>query len=256
MAESFFQPLGEGRWRATVHTTGPWDERYQHGGPPSALLGRAVEGVAPRADVMVAPMTVEILGPIPVGDLDLRAAVVRPGRSVELVEAVLSADGRDVARASAWRVLRTAANAIPSRHEPAPPLPDAPVDMEHDWVDGYLSAIEWRFARGHFMERGPAAAWSRMRVPLVPDETPSPLQRVLVVADSGNGISSELNMQKWHFINPELTVHLHREPVGEWVCLDATTTISTNGVGLATSVLSDLDGPVAVGAQTLLVARR
>jgi hypothetical protein len=82
------------------------------------------------------------------------------------------------------------------------------------------------------------------------------LQRVLVVADSGNGISSELNMLKWHFINPELTVHVHREPVGEWICLDATTTISTAGAGLATSVLSDLDGPVAVGAQSLLVARR
>ena len=256
MAESFFLPLDEGRWRATVHTTGPWDERFQHGGPPSALLGRAIENVAPREDVMVARVTVEILGPIPVGDLDLRAAVVRPGRSVELVEAVLSADGRDVARASAWRVLRTAANPIPSRHEPAPPLPEESVDLEHDWVDGYLSAIEWRFARGHFMERGPAAAWSRLRVPLVPDEPPSPLQRVLAVADSGNGISSELNMKKWHFINPELTVHLHREPVGEWICLDASTSISTSGVGLATSVLSDLDGPVGVGAQILLVARR
>jgi hypothetical protein len=248
--------LDEGRWRATVHTTGPWDERFQHGGPPSALLGRAIEQVAPRDELMVARVTVEILGPIPVGDLELRASLVRPGRSVELVEAVLTADGRDVAKATAWRVLRSAANSIASRHAAGPPLPEVAVDMEHDWVDGYLSAIEWRFARGHFMERGPAAAWARMRVPLVPDEPPSPLQRVLVVADSGNGISSELNMRKWHFINPELTVHLHREPVGEWVCLDATTTVSTAGVGLATSVLSDLDGPVGVGAQTLLVARR
>jgi hypothetical protein len=256
VAESFFVPLQQGSWRATVHATGPWDERFQHGGPPSALLGRAVESTAPRDDVMVARMTVEILGPIPVGDLELRSAMVRPGRSVELVEAVLSAGGRDVARASAWRVLRTTANDIPSRHQPPPPLPEAPVDVEHDWVDGYLSAIEWRFARGHFMERGPAAAWTRMRVPLVPDEAPSPLQRVLVVADSGNGVSSELNMRTWHFINPELTVHLHREPVGEWICLDATTTVSGAGVGLATSVLSDLDGPVGVGAQTLFVARR
>jgi hypothetical protein len=256
VAESFFQPLGEGRWRATVHTTGPWDARFQHGGPPSALLGRAIEQCAPREDMIVARVTIEILGPIPVGDLDLRAAVVRPGRSVELVEAVLSADGRDVARAGAWRVLRSPANTIPPRHPPPPPLPAEAVDMEHDWVDGYLSAIEWRFARGHFMERGPAAAWSRLRVPLVPDEEPSPLQRVLTVADSGNGISGELNMRSWHFINPELTVHLHREPVGEWVCVDATTTVSSGGAGLATTVLSDLDGPVGVGAQTLLVARR
>jgi hypothetical protein len=257
VAESFFLPLTDGRWRATVHTTGPWDERFQHGGPPSALLGRAVESVAHRDDVMVARMTVEILGPIPVGDLDLQAHVVRPGRSVELVQAVLSADGRDVARAQAWRVLRTDAASIPPRHPAPPPLPDLAVDIGNsDWIDGYLSAVEWRFARGHFTQSGPAAAWTRLLVPLVPDEAPSPLQRVLAVADSGNGISSELDLRVWHFINPELTVHLHREAVGEWICLDAATTMSTGGVGLATSVLSDLDGPVGVGAQTLLVAPR
>ncbi|MCU1591502.1 MAG: hypothetical protein JWP11_2758 [Frankiales bacterium] len=257
MTESFFLPLGDGRWRATTHTTGPWDERFQHGGPPSALLGRAVESVAARADVMVARMTVEILGPIPVGDLDLRAAVVRPGRSVELVEAVLSAGGRDVASARAWRVLRTASTPVPSRHAVAPSLPESADGLgKGGWIDGYLSAVEWRFARGHFTQPGPATSWTRMLVSVVPDEEPSPLQRVLTVADSGNGISSELDLTKWHFINPELTVHLHREAVGEWVCLDATTTISTGGVGLATSVLSDVHGPVALGAQTLLVAPR
>ena len=256
MAESFFQPLGEGRWRATGHATGPWDERFQHGGPPSALLGRAIERVAPREELMVARVTVEILGPVPVGDLELRAELMRPGRSVELVEAVLSAGGRDVAKAGAWRVRRSEARTVAPRHAAAPPLPSETVDMEHDWVDGYLSAIEWRFAAGHFMQGGPATAWSRMRVPLVPDEAPSPLQRVLIVADSGNGISSELNMRSWHFINPELSVHLHREPVGDWICVDASTTFATGGVGLATTVLSDLDGPVGVGAQSLLVARR
>ncbi|HWH28519.1 MAG TPA: thioesterase family protein, partial [Mycobacteriales bacterium] len=91
--------------------------------------------------------------------------------------------------------------------------------------------------------------------PLVPGEEPSPLQRVLAVADSGNGLSSELDLS-WYFINPELTVHLHREPVGEWLCVDAVTTVSSGGAGLATTALSDLDGPVGVGAQSLLVAPR
>ena len=254
MPESFFVPHGDA-WRATVYATGPWDPRFQHGGPPSALLARAVERTAPRAEMMVARMTVEILGPVPVGDLDLRSSVVRPGRSVELVEAVLSADGRDVARASAWRVLRTEAEPVASRHAPPPALPESGMVTE-GWDKGYLSAVEWRFARGDFRKPGPAAAWTRLLVTVVPDEPPSPLQRVLTVADSGNGISSELGPRRWYFINPELTVHLHREPVGEWICLDAMTTISPGGVGLATSVLSDLDGPVGLGAQTLLVAPR
>ncbi len=95
-----------------------------------------------------------------------------------------------------------------------------------------------------------------MRYPLVPDEAPTPLERVLATADSGNGASWELDMNRWLFINPELTVHPHREAAGEWICLDAQTAISTGGAGLATSVLSDRDGPVGVGAQSLLIAPR
>ena len=191
MDDAFYLPLGDDRWRATVHTTGPWDARFQHGGPPSALLGRAIEQCSPREDMLVARMTAESTPP--------------------------GADG---------------------------------------WVDGYLSAVEWRFTAGAFGQPGPATAWTRLRHPLVPGEPPSPLQRVLAVADSGNGISGDLDLTAWHFINPELTVHLHREAVGEWVCLEAQTALSPGGAGLATSVLSDLDGPVGVGAQSLLVAPR
>jgi hypothetical protein len=258
--DSFYVPLdAEGtRWRATVHTTGPWDARSQHAGPPSALLARALERCARRDDTTVARVTVELLGPVPVAELDLRVRVARPGRSVELLEAALSAGGRDVARASAWRVLRTSAEPVPDRHAAPPPLPgEMPPLPRGDWVGGYLDAVEWRtVAGGGFLEPGPGAAWTRLRHPLVADEEPSPLQRVVAVADSGNGLSSELDLTQWHFINPELTVHVHREAVGEWVCLDAATTISPGGSGLATSVLSDVRGPLGVGAQSLLVARR
>ena len=110
--------------------------------------------------------------------------------------------------------------------------------------------------RGSLGAPGPATLWARMRYPLVPDEEPGPLERVLVVADSGSGVSWELDMNRWLFINPELTVHLHREAAGEWICLDAQTVISTGGAGLATPVLSDLDGPVGVAAQSLLITPR
>ena len=259
MGDCFYEPLvADGsRVRATVHTTGPWDARFQHGGPPSALLARAVEACDPRPDTAVARVTVELLGPVPVAELEVRVRVARPGRSVELVEAALSAGGRDVARASAWRVLRTSAPAAGPRHGVPEPLPASEgVPAPGGWVDGYLSAVEWRPVAGGFDQPGPGTAWTRLRHPLVDGEQPSPLQRVLAVADSGNGLSSELDIRRWQFINPELTVHLHREAVGEWVCLSATTTISPGGVGLATSVLSDRIGPVGVGAQALLVGPR
>jgi hypothetical protein len=258
VADSFYVPLGDGRWQATVHTTGPWDAGAQHGGPPSALLGRAMQDCEPREDMMIARFTCEILCPIPVGEITVAARRVRPGRSVELLEATASAGGREVARATAWRVLRTAADPVPSRLPAPEGLPDEYPSMPRprSWVDGYLSAIEWRAIRGGLTKPGPGSVWGRMLHPLVPDEEPSPLVRVLIVADSGNGVSWELDITRWHFINPELTVHLHREAEGEWICLDAQTTISPGGVGLATSVLSDQAGPVGVGAQSLLIAPR
>jgi hypothetical protein len=212
----------------------------------------------PRPEMMITRFTCEILRPIPVGEITVAARLVRPGRSVELLEATASAGGREVARASAWRVLRTGADPVPSRHAAPEGLPDdyRPVQSPAGWVDGYLSAIEWRSVRGGFTQPGPAGVWTRMRYPLVPDEEPSPLERVLIVADSGNGASWELDIARWHFINPELTVHLYREAEGEWIFLDAQTMISPGGAGLATSVLSDIQGPVGVGAQSLLIAPR
>ncbi len=239
-----------------MHTTGPWDPSAQHGGPPSALLGRAVTRCQPREEMIIARFTCEILGPIPVGELSVAARLTRPGRSVELLEATASAGGREVARATAWRVRRSAAAAIAAQPA-APPLPaESSVPPADGWVDGYLSAIEWRAARGSFGSPGPAAVWARMRYPLVADEEPSPLERVLSIADSGSGVSWELDITRWHSINPELTVHLHREAVGEWICLDAQTTISAGGAGLASSVLSDLEGPLGLGTQALLIAPR
>ncbi len=250
-------PLGTGSWRATSHTAGPWDTRTQHGGPPSALLGRAMRRCQPRPDMMIGRFTCEILRAVPVGELSVQARLARPGRSVELLEASASAQGREVARATAWRVRRADSPPVEPRLPSPPPLPGQPPALPPaGWADGYLSAIEWRQARGSLSAPGPATLWARMRYPLVPDEEPDPLERVLAVADSGNGASWELDMNRWLFINPELTVHLHREAAGEWICLDAQTVISAGGVGLATSVLSDRDGPVGVGAQTLLIASR
>src|SRR5207248_11220167 len=110
--------------------------------------------------------------------------------------------------AAAWRVLRTSGASVPARHVPPPALPPEADGGETMLggasTGGYLSAMEWRPARGSIGSPGPAATWSRMRYPLVPDEEPGPLERVLATADSGNGISWELDLNRWHFSNPEL----------------------------------------------------
>src|SRR4051794_19376786 len=254
-SESFYEPLGGGRFMSTGHTSGPWDVRSQHAGPPAALLGRALEATDPRPGTLLARVTFEILGPVPVAEVEIESRVLRPGRTVELLEARLSAGGRPVMTARAWRLPATEApGVVAPGAAPPPPRPEEETPPPHDFGSGH--AVEMRFAPGGCFAPAPATAWTRLKVGVVPDEEPSPLQRVLAVADSGNGISAVMSWDDWLFINPELTVHVVRPPVGEWVVLDAATTIAPGGAGLPPRRLFDGAGPGGDRAPALLRAPR
>jgi hypothetical protein len=254
---AFYAQVAEDRFESGEHTRGPWDAASQHAGPPAALLGRAVEAVATargRPELRVARLTFDIARPVPLAPLEVTTSVVREGRSVMVVTAAIEPYMRCTAL-----LIRTAANAAPDVGGGAPPEFDSarirpffPVPYEI----GYHTAMEVRFTVGAFREPGPATAWMRMRVPLVEGEAPSPLCRVLVAADSGNGVSNVLDFHDYLFVNPDLTVHLLRYPVGEWVCLRAATSIDSGGVGLADTALYDGDGQIGRSVQSLFVGPR
>lgn len=258
--DAFYLPLGDDRFASTALTRGPWNIDSQHAGPPAALLGRAVERRADaRPGFRVARMTFEILRPVPIAELTVSTRLAESGRSVERVEAALAGpDGRVAMRATALRI-RVEEGAAPEVDLPLTvPGPGelTPDPFQVRWDEGYHTAMEVRFASGSFTEPGPAACWFRMRHPLVADEEVLPLSRVLIAADSGNGISGELDMARNLYVNPDLTVHLSRHPVGAWVCLDARTGIDQGGIGLAVSRLSDEKSVIGQSAQSLFVTRR
>ena len=260
MADAFYLPTADpDRFAATPRTVGPWDPGSQHAGPPSALLTRQIERLPSSiaGPSQIVRLTMEILGPVPVGEVEVCATVARPGRAVELVEAELAGGGRVAVRARAWRI-RTADVALPeavlAAVPTAPAVPDTEVATLRD--SGYLSSVDFRFVRGRFDEPGPAAAWTRLRVLLVDGEEPTATQRLMAVADSGNGISGLLPFSKWWYINTDLSVHLHRIPVGEWIYMDSRSTLDTAGVGLAETELYDEKGRVGRGAQALMVGPR
>jgi hypothetical protein len=255
MAPEAFYELQAERMLPNPFTRGPWDPGAQHAGPPSALICRALECCEPRGGMRIGRITLEILRPVPLAPLEASARVVRPGRSVELLEATLSGEDGELMRARAWR-LAAGELALGSAEAPPPgPEQGEPRDFFPTGQEtGYHTAMEYRFVRGSFLEPGPATVWMRMRVPLVAGEEPSPLQRVLVAADSGNGVSAALDWRRFLFINTDLSVHLLREPVGEWVCLDAVTHV--DGLGLTDTALFDERGRIGRAAQTLLVRAR
>jgi acyl-Coa thioesterase superfamily protein/acyl-CoA thioesterase superfamily protein len=247
----------------TAHSRGPWDPGSQHGGAPAALLAEAVR----EAGMHVGRLTYDFVGPVAVGrPLRIETRLVRPGGRLQLVEAdLLAEDGAPVVRLRAMRLRRGEIAGLPGRADAeAVPGGGGPEAAERsdfpleppDAVGFHRTAMEIRFAAGTSYGRGPGVTWFRFARPLVGADTPSPLALAVAAADFGNGISRVLDFDRHLFVNTDLTIHLRREPVGEWVMLDSRTKVEPTGVGLAASTLYDRTGAIGLSAQSLYVDER
>jgi hypothetical protein len=261
--DAAYLDLGDGAFRATRLTGGPWNPEHQHAGPPSALIARAIERAALSEGLThLARLTVSLMRPAPVGECRIEVARDYVGRSAGHYSGRLLAEGKEVARLVALMQREEdlpVPEGAPGHPPPAPPKPPGQcpaVTMNFaDGSFGYAELVETRVAAGH-MFKGPCAAWFRMKYPLVAGERPSPYQRVAVAADSGSGIGASLDFFKYLFINCDLTINLFRRPEGEWICLDSRSLIGANGCGLAESALYDERGMIGRATQSLAVRRR
>ncbi|MDT0569047.1 thioesterase family protein [Streptomyces sp. DSM 3412] len=259
-SEPFYHRAGPAAFEPTRFTESPWDQSLQHGGPPAALLLGEIERVVAGVGRITAAQ-IDFLGAIPRETGHVEVRTLRPGRRVRLDAATLTIRGRVVAEARCWTMATTARADRRVEHlaSPLPALPAATPRPPFPGFPGawhYPDAIEWRFVHGGGQEPGPAAVWTRVRVPVVEGEAATPLQRLAVVADSANGISNELALDRFLFVPTALQLSLHRHPASEWILLDARTSLSGDGVGTTVTDLSDLSGTVGTGTQPLLVQPR
>lgn len=260
---SAFVALGGDAFRATELTRGPWHVEHQHAGPPIALVARAIERAAAALELThIARLTANLLRPIPIAELAIEVQTDYAGRNAAHFSARLHSGGKEVARFTALAQRETKVR-IPE-DLPGHPLPLAPRPVEassaarfpfNQRITGYQDLIESRLAEGSFF-RGPSAVWFRLRHPLVAGEEPTPIQRVAVAADSGNGISAVLDFNRYVFVNSDLTINLLRPARGEWVCIDARTLVGSSGGGLAEARIFDAEGQIGRSTQSLSVRAR
>ena len=255
MAEAVFVQDGD-VYLPTENAGGPWDPNALHGGAPAALMARALEAADPGIDMFVSRLTVEFMRPVPMAPLRLRTALIRPGRRVQLLQTSLEDGEQEVARATALRIRQLEVDLPAPAAGFVPPPPESGAALSEVPWRGFGKAMEPRLVSGSVLDPGPATVWFHLRLPIVAGEEPSPLMRAVAAADFGNGISSEVDWSTHIFINPDLTVYLHRSPVGEWIALESTTTLQRNGVGLAQSRLYDRHGNVGTSLQGVLLERR
>ena len=244
--------------QSTDLTRGPWDPNAQHGGAPAALLARIIERESwPQAVVRI---TVEFLHAVPLTPLEIQVKG-EAGRSVGQWMASVSTEGRIMARAHALSGKSNPDDIVLSR-TPVGERLDFPDHNQPLHIPGmpeqrsfYYTAMEAKLATGTVAEPGPAAAWFRLRSPLIADEEPTPLVRVVAAADFASGISWVLPFGPYRYANADLTIYLDRMPEGEWIGVDAITRIATPGIGVTTTRLFDRDGLVGGAHQTLIIRR-
>jgi Thioesterase-like superfamily len=262
-----------GAFVPTEHARGPWDPHALHGGAPAALITSCFEQMTPGEELSFARLSFSFLRPVPLAPLELQTKITRPGRRVQELAAELRADGVLVCRASALRITGTPKDLPSSAEETlrryrapriAGPDEGRPAHFsldDSDYASFATTAMEMRFLEGGPLVGepqvlGPGTVWMRMCRPLLGEEAPSPLARVVGTADFANGISAVLPFGEYMFINADLAITLERPPRGEWVALEAQTLLHPDGVCWSQSTLHDEHGPIGLATQALVVQRR
>ncbi|MEV4422786.1 thioesterase family protein [Patulibacter sp. NPDC049589] len=243
---------------------GPWDAGSAHGGAPAALLARAAEALAAPGQ-RVSSLSYTFLGPVPVGEVELTARVIKSGSRFAVVHATLAAGGRTAMELRAVLLRRGSVPLPPGIGSPWPELPP-PEGLEAipswflpaDATAFHPTAMEIRVIDGSLAEPAPKgrSAWLRLQVPVVAGETPSGAQRAVAAADFGNGLSTPVGFDGYLFVNCDLHVALHRDPAGEWIGLRSKTELDRAGTGLTTTELHDAAGRFGTASQTLFVDTR
>lgn len=262
LPESFYRQTAPDRFEATALTRGPWSDEHQHGGPPSALLAGVLARDGEGPEVWhLARLSVALLRPIPIGPVRVRTGEDRRGRNAQWLRAELVDDeGRLLAQATATRIRRTEVELPPPKDPPSPSLP--PPHSQPSFVFpfftaevAYHRAVDVRVVRGRWGHE-PTAAWLRPRVPLVGGRPLLPIEALTIVTDAANGISIVLDVRRFLFVNPDLTIALARPPHGEWFGLDTHAVTDAGGTGLGQAELHDERGPCGRSLQTLVVRPR
>lgn len=252
----YYESLGDGKFRSTIHAQGAWNPHEQHMAPASGLLAECLLRHEPRDDVRMARLSYEILGLIPGGEFEVITTTLRPGRTIELIQAELLAGERVAIRATAWRMITsdTSDIAVVEDH-PMPPLEDcAPGDWASAWPGGYIRSLDMRKADDH--RPGSGQVWVHTEHPLTDKKDSTDLARLVGLVDTANGIAARVPPGGSHlFPNVDLQIHMYRAPSGEWLGLDNSVSFGSDGIGLTSTVLHDLQGPFGRAEQILTLRK-
>ncbi len=254
---AYFHQNAQGVFVGNDPARGPWSADHCHAGPVGGLIVRAAETeVGPEK--MLTRLTVDLLRPLPLAGLRVAAETTRHTKTLATTRVTVhDLDDTLCATATTMHMVRKALGAVPNVDIPAPRLADTvdgpfPIgEMRHD-LPGFAHHSQIAYPTGGNQGAGPKTVWMRTP-PLLEGEEPSPIQALCPLADCGNGISWNAPTREMGFMNTDLTVQIHREPVSDWLASDSISHWQPSGIGMSQSVLFDTQGPVGTALQTLVL---
>lgn len=258
MTTSYFTRIAGDTYAPTIHSEGAWSTEDYHFAALAGLITHVIEQHRLQHDggkLDLSRISFDILGRLPFQEVDITVDIKRPGRTIELVEATATIGGRPVIIARAWYLVTSDTAAVEGIEYAALPAPDEcpPRAFNQEWGGGYIAQIEARQAVPQRPGRG--TTWLTSPNTLVDGDTPIPLAEFIARVDAANGINPRQSPTKWAFPNVDLTIHLFRQPSGEWTGLDTAVSWGKHGIGLTSSTLHDVDGPVGRAEQSLTIRK-
>jgi Thioesterase-like superfamily len=244
----------------TLLTTGPWRADAMHGGAPSALVGTLISPVV-EEDEMVTGVQIDLERPVPLEPLLGTVRRRQVSRRIAHLEVELSTDSSRAVSARAL-VIGKESVSVAGREEPLLAHPGQLASM--DWSPLYADvspifvrdAVDHRVVRGGYGVPVPSAAWLRLKVPVIAGQESCGLSQLLAVADFGSPLSQTNALGPgFGLINVDVNVTIFREPVGSWFYLDATGHVGDGGIGLAVTMVSDLEGTLGVITQSQIARK-
>jgi hypothetical protein len=252
--KSYFRRLSETEFQATEQVVGAWNVSEQHIAPTIGLLTHLIERdhVARGGQLRLARVACDILGVLTLDPVEVVVRVIRPGRTIELIEAELSQHGRTAVIARGWMLQRIdTAEITGTAYDPMPAIDSMePFEFGERWPGNFVKTVE---ARKQETEPGRAQVWIRPLATLLENEQVSATARMLGVIDVSNGMTPRVDPYQVVFPNLDLAISVMREPNEGWVGLDIRVSFGPDGTGITHTVLHDEAGPVGALMQTLTV---
>ena len=245
-------------YQPTKHAQGAWNDHEQHMAPATGLLTAELKGYMSQGNMRLARISLDILGLIPLDDFTITTRCIRPGKTIELIEAIMSSRGRDAIIARAWRLMTQDTSEIAgledqkSIHKPE----ELPAWNEMSgWPGGFIESVRLVSEPGR--RPGKGMVWMTNDIDMVAGETTDDMVHLLGMADTANGVVPRLGLGlsklEWMFPNTDLQIHMHREPQGRWLGIEAVQQYGADGIGVTSAVLHDVHGPFGRSEQILTI---